>query len=73
MNDSPTIDVPAAVLVRCPKVEFKLRSISHCPPCEHFRGLVDRGPGIGTPEFAKRYLLLCAAEPVRRELFEVEA
>lgn len=66
------LEIPETVRVRCPLVEFKLRCVGQCPKCEHFRGLVDRFPNSKHP-FAVRYGVLCAAEPTRRELFEIEA
>jgi hypothetical protein len=67
------LQVPRSVLVRCPLVQFRLRAIAdHCPACPHFRGLSDRFPGPSSLAFIQRYTVLCAAEPVRRELFEIE-
>lgn len=67
------VEVPELVRVRCPLVEFRLRAVAgHCPGCEHFRGLADRFPG-SAHAFAVRFAVLCAAEAVRRELFEVES
>lgn len=66
------LDIPLSVLVRCPLIGFKLRAVGgHCPECPHFRGLSDRLP-VGKHPFHARYAVLCAAEPTRRELFEVE-
>ena len=67
------VDIPVTVIVRCPLVGMRMRRIcEHCPTCEHFRGLGDRFPG-GAPgmAFSARFHIRCAAEPVRRELFEV--
>ena len=66
------IEIPEGVRVRCPLVEFRLRKVGECPGCRHFRGLTDRFPG-GKHAFAVRYSVLCAAEPAKRELFEIEA
>jgi len=67
-----TVEIPSSVLVRCPLVGFRMRAIApHCSRCDHFKGLADRFPGAKHLEFGKRFMILCAAEPVRRELFEV--
>lgn len=66
------IEIPDTVRVRCPLVEFQLRAVAKCVDCKHFRGLSDRFPG-GKARFAIRYAVLCAAEPAKRELFELEA
>jgi len=67
------IDIPEAVLVRCPLVEFKLRSIArHCPTCPHFKGLSDRFPGSTQHSFVQRYLLRCQGAVANREVFEVD-
>ena len=72
-GEADTVEVPESVRVRCPLVEFRLRSMGeHCPNCPHFRGLTDRFPG-SKHRFAVRYMLLCAAEPVKREIFEMDA
>jgi len=70
-GNEQTIEIPATVLVRCPLVGFKLRPVDgHCPGCEHFRGLMDRFPR-SKHSFAVRYSVACAAEPLKRELFEI--
>jgi len=67
-----TIEMPESVLVRCPLVDFQLRPVAkHCPPCPHFRGLADRFPGMTSIVPAKRYFVLCAGAPTKRELIEV--
>lgn len=68
MNDE--IDVPDSVLIRCPKVEFKLARVAKCSECAEFTGLADRFPGSEAP-FARRYLVLCRHEPTKRELQEL--
>lgn len=66
------IHVPDNVRVRCPLVGFKLRKVEeHCPECPHFRGLADRFPG-SEHRFVVRYTVLCAGEPAKRELHELE-
>ena len=72
VSQDETIEIPVTVLVRCPLVGYRLRRISgHCPTCQHFRGLGDRFPGSKEMSFSARYHIRCAAEPVKRELFEV--
>ena len=67
-----TIEMPDGVFVRCPLVDFQLRAVAkHCPPCPHFRGLADRFPGMTSIAPAKRYFVLCAGAPTKRELIEV--
>jgi hypothetical protein len=67
-----TIEVPQGVRVRCPLAEYRLRAVAaHCPACEHFRGMADRFPG-SRHGFTVRFSVLCAGEPVKRELFELE-
>jgi len=76
-NNSPAsareeVEIPESVRVRCPLVEYRLRAVaSHCPACPHFQGLADRFPG-SKHAFAIRYAVLCAGEPAKRELFELE-
>lgn len=69
---SDMVDVPDNVLIRCPKVEFKLARVAKCSECPEFTGLADRFPGSNAP-FAQRYLVLCRAEPTKRELQEMAA
>ena len=64
------IDIPENVLVHCPKVRFNLARMANCSTCPSFAGLSDRFPGSDMP-FAQRYLVLCSAEPVKRELSEL--
>jgi len=71
-TEGATVEVPKAVRVRCPLVEFRLRVVAnHCPTCPHFRGLADRFPGSNKP-FHLRYLVQCSGEPLKRELFQFE-
>jgi len=68
-----TIEIPAGVLVHCPLVEFRLRSVAqHCPTCPHWRGLADRFPG-SEYRFGVRYLLRCQGEIKQRPLQEIDA
>lgn len=67
---SDTIEVPDNVLIRCPKVEFKLARVEGCSACQEFSGLADRFPGSDAP-FARRFLVLCRNEPTKRELQEL--
>jgi hypothetical protein len=68
-----TLDIPETVRVHCPLVEFRLRQVDkHCPTCPHFKGLADRFPG-SSHKFAVRYAVLCAGEPSKRPLLELEA
>lgn len=62
-----TIEIPEGALVACPKVGFDLASVARCADCNVFGGLEDRFPGSKLP-FAKRYLLKCFHEPVRRQM-----
>jgi hypothetical protein len=72
-NAKELIEIPEAVLTRCPLVQFKLRSIArHCPTCPHFKGLADRFPGSTQYVFAQRYLLRCQGAITNREVFEAE-
>ena len=72
-GEAGTIDIPQGALVRCPLVEFKLRSIAaHCPACPHFRGLADRFPCSVGLSFEKRYLLRCQGAITNREVFDLE-
>lgn len=65
------IDIPESVRIRCPLVEFRLRSVEkHCPACPHFKGLADRFPD-SKHRFVVRFAVMCAGEPTRRELMEV--
>jgi len=69
--EESTLEIPNGMRVACPLAGFRLREVTACPACAHFRGLADRFPGSGHP-FAARYALLCAAEPVRRQLYHLE-
>jgi hypothetical protein len=66
------VAIPDSARTRCPKANFKLRQVSKCTDCPAFKGLFDRFPG-GRQRFAIRYGVLCAAEPAKREIFEMEA
>ena len=66
------IDVPDNVLIRCPKVHFGLARVAKCADCPSFAGLLDRFPNSQI-SFAKRYLVQCTVEPVKRELMELTA
>jgi hypothetical protein len=66
------VGIPDSARTRCPEAAFKLRQVIACTTCPHFRGLSDRFPGHTDKAFAVRYAVLCAAEPARREVFEVE-
>lgn len=69
-TNNEMIDIPDNALIRCPLVSFNLARIADCASCPSFRGLADRFPGSETP-FAKRYLVQCVAEPVKREVLEL--
>lgn len=64
------IEVPENVLIRCPKVQFNLARVSACAACPSFAGLLERFPNSDF-NFAKRYLVQCVGEPVKRELMEL--
>ena len=67
-----SIEIPRSIFVRCPLAQYRLRQVAEsCPGCAHFKGLADRYPGSPVP-FQARFLALCTAEPVKRELFEIE-
>jgi len=66
------IEIPENARTRCPLVEFRLRKVTDCAACRHFAGLSDRFPD-GKHRFAIRYAILCAGEPTRREILELEA
>lgn len=68
--EQDNIEVPANVLIRCPKVQFNLARVTQCADCTSFAGLLDRFPNSDY-NFAKRYLVQCNAEPIKRELFEL--
>lgn len=70
-NQADEVAVPDGVFVRCPKVGFDLTAVSLCPACEAFRGLADRFPGAVDKPFGQRFLVLCAHEPVKREILTV--
>lgn len=70
-KETDMIDVPDTAYVRCPKSAFKLVQVSNCHVCSGFSGLADRFPGAEMA-FAKRFLVLCRYEPMKRELFEIE-
>lgn len=74
LNEIPgeMIEIPDNALIRCPLVSFNLARVATCASCPGFRGLADRFPGSEAP-FAKRYLVQCVAEPVKRELMELTA
>lgn len=67
---SEDITVPPNALINCPKVSFRFARVLGCVGCDAFSGLEDRFPGSKVP-FSSRYLVKCAAEPVRRELKEL--
>ncbi|TXT23905.1 MAG: hypothetical protein FD134_1874 [Gallionellaceae bacterium] len=64
------IDIPDNALTRCPKASFNMIRVARCAACPSFGGLADRFPG-GQAPFARRYLVLCNAEPVKREVMEL--
>lgn len=64
------IEMPTNVLLRCPKVGYRMARLGGCAECESFAGLEDKFPGGNMP-FAGRYLLKCIHQPVRRELTEI--
>lgn len=65
------VEIPENVRVRCPLASYSLRRVAACPDCQHFRGLADRFSG-GQHRFAVRFNVLCAGEPAKREILELE-
>ena len=62
------VDVPDAALVHCPVRGFHLARVVQCIDCPHFAGLDDRFPAASGIAFAQRYVVRCAAEPVKRNV-----
>ena len=65
------VEIPHSAFTWCPLTK-RLRQVIGCIGCEHFAGLADRFPGMVTATFSARYQVLCRADPVKREVFEVE-
>lgn len=71
VTESSEVDLPATLMVQCPKVAFRLQSIHVCRGCDQCGGVADRFPGEEHIAPAKRFAIRCYAEPVKRPLLEM--
>jgi len=63
------IEIDNSIVIPCPLVRFALRRASHCPSCEHYRGLAQATQSGAPVEYM--YHVICA-RPITRRLQRIE-